>query len=136
MSTDLYQVVHRSIVHRIRSKMDIHTTLKDALLRSDVGKQRVCLMAKNLTEKIKTEPHWFVIDQAKLEMLVWSFTDMFVHTFKVVSDQKAMSDFNKEKIKAEADKFKGLDANGNGYVEELGIKVVDSGGSSGNEEES
>lgn len=125
MSTDLYQIVHRAIVSRVRGKIDMHGDLKEAILKSEVGRQRMCILAKNLTDKIKSEQNWFVLEQHKIEMLAWTFTDWFIHTFKVVADQKAMSHFEQEKIKAEAEKFKGLDAQGNGFIEELGVKVVE-----------
>lgn len=125
MSSDLFNTVHRAAIHRVQSTLGIPAEMRRALLRSDEGKSHLKMMCKTITERIKSEPNWVFIDQAKIELMVWSFTDWFVYAFKLKADGAAKSHLEQERIKAEATKYKELDNDGNGLIEELGVQVVD-----------
>jgi len=123
----IHNKVYNIITSTLALKTDIPTELKDALLKSDIGKSRLKLFANNISNEILKQRNSFLIDETRLNVLVSSFTDYFIYAFKRNADEKAMSEIVKSTIAKnhEDTKFSFLDENGNGVDPETGIKIVD-----------
>jgi hypothetical protein len=125
VSVELYNIVHKTVIATITHKQFIESELRHALLKSDNGKARLKLLARNIVNQIKSEKSWVYIDQYRLKALVSDLTEFFLYAFKRQAMEKSISDLAKSQIIKEHTKFDFLDENGNGTDPETGIKIAD-----------
>lgn len=103
--------------------------IPDDLRRALKDHERVPLFVENLTREIKkieqVKPK-FKMDRVKLKSLVYDMTDVFWRAVKTTAEDKYKSEIEKQIKRATSeDLFKGLDAQGNGFISELEVEVVD-----------
>jgi bacterioferritin (cytochrome b1) len=103
--------------------------IPDDLRRALKDHERVPLFVENLTREIKkieqVKPK-FKMDRVKLKSLVYDMTDVFWRAVKTTAEDKYKSEIERQiKSSSSEDLFKGLDAQGNGFISELGVEVVD-----------
>lgn len=127
---DVRQMVITDYQERVAMRDDIPSELKRALK----SHERVPLFVDNLTREINKIPEArakakirraFKMDRMKLKNIVYDLTDIFINNVKAMAEQKAMSEAEQERLRKKTDDIYGLDAQGNGVVEELGVEVKD-----------
>ncbi len=127
------EIIREDFAEFIRVDPSVPEELRNSLRLTE----RVPKFVDNLAEQIhQIEARGIKLDRAKLKMMVYSLSGMFVHMLKTKANQMQMSEIAKSALKKdlEGDELtQKLDDQGNGdLTEELGIiitdKVVSNGG--------
>ncbi len=117
----LKSMIFSDYQERLSLSPDIPSGLRDALKNHE----RVPLFVDNLVKELNLIPASRKLDRIKIKNLVYQMTDLFINNAKQAAEDKYKSEIEKHRLQAlGADPFE-LDKQGNGSVEDLGVKISD-----------
>lgn len=126
---DIKQMIRADYQERVALRQDIPSEFKKSLKTHE----RIPVFVDNLAKEIgkipdarrkNGQPLRWKLDRRKLKDLVYSMTDLFISSALKHCEDRHKSDLQKALEKEQAEKFKGLNNEGDGVVEELGVEVV------------